>query len=334
MTYYALVTCLALLAFLSLNAAGSLIATALWSGLRRRTRRWTANARARTLFWLSVLPPACALLFIAALLIPAYFAHEPYPAPDTVGLPLLAVALFSAYGITFALYRAALSWLTTWRLTTFWLKQAESVSVQGIKIPAYRLSNSTPVLAVVGTLRPRLFIAGQVLDSLSAEELEVALAHERGHLLARDTLKRALMRACRDLLPFIGAGRVLERAWAREAERAADEYAAHSGTAGALDLASALIKIARLMPAGVNNVVPAGAFLLEGADEGVAGRVRRLTDMASIQEKPVGRALLFSKFALPFVLGGFGVALLAAVADWHVLLTVHTLTERVIKLLA
>jgi Zn-dependent protease with chaperone function len=333
-TYYLLVTCLALLAFMSLNAAGSLIVTVLWPGLRWRTRRWTASARARTLFWLGVLPPACALLFVAALLIPAYFAHEPYPAPDTIGLPLLALALFSASGIALALYRAASSWLTTWRLTTFWLRQAERVSIKGINIPAYRLSNSTPVLAVVGTLRPRLFIAAQVMESLSAEEMEVALAHERGHLLARDTLKRALMRVCRDLLPFIGAGRMLERAWALEAERAADEYAAHSGTAGALDLAAALIKIARLMPAGVNNVVPAGAFLLEGADDGVAGRVRRLTEMASNREKPARPELLFSKVALPVVVVGFGVALLATMADWQVLLTVHALTERVVKLLA
>ncbi|HVG35263.1 MAG TPA: M56 family metallopeptidase [Pyrinomonadaceae bacterium] len=333
MTYYLLVTCLALLAFMSLNAAGSLIATALWSGLSRRTRRWTANARARTLFWLCILPPACALLFVAALMIPAYFAHEPYPAPDQIGLPLIALALFSASGVALALYRAASSWVTTWRLTTFWLRQAERVSVKGITIPAYRLSNSTPVLAVVGTLRPRLFIAAQVMDSLSAEEMEVALAHERAHLLARDTLKRALMHVCRDLLPFIGAGRVLERAWALEAERAADEYAAHSGTSGALDLAAALIKIARLMPAGVNNVVPAGAFLLEGADDGVAGRVRRLTEMASTRERPARRELLFSKVALPVVVG-FSVALLATMADGQVLLTVHALTERVVKLLA
>lgn len=333
MRYYLLITCLALLAFLSLNAAGSFAATVLWSVLHKGTRRWTASARARVLFWLCILPPVCALLFISALLLPSYFAHEPDPAPEALGLPLIALALFSAYGIARAFYRAASSWVTTWRLTTFWLRRAERVSIEGIDIPAYRLSDSTPVLAVVGTLRPRLFIAAQVMDSLSAEEMEVALAHERGHLLARDTLKRALMHVRRDLLPLKGVSRALDRAWAIEAERAADEYAARSSAAGALDLAAALIKIARLMPAGVNRVVPAGAFLLEGADDGVAGRVRRLTEMASSSENPVGRHLLLSKVALSLFCFGV-VVVLAAMADRPVLLMVHALTERVVKLLA
>ena len=333
MTYYVLVTCAALAAFLSLNAVGSLAAAGLWFGLRRRTGRWRATARARVLFWLCVLPPAGALTFVAALMVPAYLIHEPYPGPEAVGLPLLALALCSASVIVVALYRAARSWLATRRLIAFWLGRAEPMSVEGVAVPAYCLRHSTPVLAVVGTLRPRLFIAGQVMDSLSPEELEMALAHERSHLLARDTLKRAVMQVCRDLLPFIGACSVLGRAWAEEAERTADEYAARSSAAGALDLAAALIKIARLMPAGAKHAVPAGAFLLEGDDEGLAGRVRRLTEMASTKGTSAGRELLFPKVVLTMGLVGLGVAL-AAAADRPILAMVHALTERIIKLLA
>lgn len=333
MTYYALVTCAALAAFLSLNAVGSLAAAGLWLGLRRRSRHWRATVRARVLFWLCVLPPAFALAFVAALMVPAYVAHEPYPEPEAVGLPLLALALASTAAVALALYRAAASWLATRCLTASWLRRAEPVSIEGVAVPAYRLRHSTPVLAVVGTLRPRLFIAGQVMDSLSPEELEVALAHERGHLLARDTLKRAVMQICRDLLPFIGSGSVLGRLWAEEAERTADEYAARTSAAGALDLAAALIKIARLMPAGVRNAVPAGAFLLEG-DDGLAGRVRRLTEMAPARAASAGRELLFSKVVLPMGILALGVALAAAAADWQILATVHALTERIVRLLA
>ncbi|HKQ53009.1 MAG TPA: M48 family metalloprotease, partial [Pyrinomonadaceae bacterium] len=314
MTYYALVTCAALAAFLSLNAVGSLAATGLWFGLRRRTRRWRATARARLLFWLCVLPPAVALVFVAALMVPAYLAHEPDHAPEAVGLPLLALALCSASVIARALYRAASSWLATRRLTAFWLRRAEPVSLKGVAVQAYRLRHSTPVLAVVGTLRPRLFIAGQVMDSLSPEELAMALAHERGHLLAHDTLKRGLMQLCRDLLPFIGASSLLGRAWAEEAEKTADEFAARSGAAGALDLAAALIKIAHMMPSGVRNAVPAGAFLLEGDDDGLAGRVRRLTELASARGTSAGRELLFSKLFLSTSIVSLGVALAVAVA--------------------
>jgi Zn-dependent protease with chaperone function len=328
-----LVTCLALAAFLSLNAVASLAATGLWFGLRRRMRHRPATARARILFWLSVLPPACALVFVAALMLPAYVAHEPNPAPEAAGLPLLAIALCSASVIALALFRAAASWLATRRLTAFWLRQSEPVKLKGVAVPAYRLRHSTPVLAVVGSLRPRLFIAGQVMGSLSPEELEMALAHERGHLLARDTLKRAVMQFCRNLLPFVGAGSALGRAWAEEAERAADEYAARSGTTGALDLAAALIKLARLMPAGVKSAVPAGAFLLEGDDDGLAGRVRRLTEMASDKATSAGRGLLFSKLIVPTGIVGLAVALAVTAADWQILATVHALTERIVKLL-
>lgn len=332
--YYVLAICLALAAFLSLNALGSLVATSMWLGLRRFARRWPARARAGILFGLRVLPPAGALAFVAALMIPAYFAHEPYPAPEAVGLPLFALAVFSASSMAFALCRAAFSWLATRRLTADWLRQSEPVNVKGVAIPAYRLRHPTPVLAVVGTLRPQLFIATQVLDSLSPEEMKVALAHERGHLLAHDTLKRAVTNFCRDLLlPFFGLGRTLDRAWAEDAERAADEYAARAGAEGALDLAAALIKIARLMPAGVNNVVPAGAFLLEGADDGVAGRVRRLAEMASLDETPARRELLASKVAMPTGLAGLTAALTIAVADLEILATVHALTEHVVRLL-
>lgn len=333
MTYYALAICLALAVFLALNALGSSAAAASWPFIRRRAGRMSARARARILFGLRVLPPAFALAFVAALLIPAYLLYEPYPAPDAVGLPLLALAALSASCFARAAYRLTASCLATKRLTAAWLRRAEPIGVEGVGIRAYRLGNTTPVLAVVGTLRPRLFVASQVLDSLSAEELAVALAHERGHLLARDTLKRALLNLCRELLPFVGAGRALDRAWAEEAERAADEYAACGGGAGALDLAAALIKIARLMPAGSGRVVPAGAFLLEGADEGVAGRVRRLTEIASTKALPAGRESLLSKALTPAALLLLAVMLSASI-DRQTLSAVHALTERVVKLLS
>ncbi len=87
------------------------------------------------------------------------------------------------------------------------------------------------------------------------------------------------------------------------------------------------------MPAGAVKVVPAGAFLLEGADDGVAGRVRRLTEMASARMVLAGRESLFSKAITPAVILLFAVVLVAA-NDREILARVHTLTERIVKLLA
>lgn len=334
MTYYLLAGCLALAVFFSINVLGSLMATALWLGLRRRSRRWPASTRARVIFWLRTLPPACALAFVAALLLPAYMIYEPYHAPEPVGLALIALAICSTFGVAFALLRAAASWRATRRLKAAWLRRAEPVSFDGVAIPAYVLQHPTPLIAVVGVLRPKLFIAEQVLDSLSREELEVALSHEQGHLVERDTLRRAVLNFCRDLTLLNRGARTLDRAWAEEAEQAADEYAARAGAAVALDLAAALIKIARLMPAGVKNVVPAGAFLLEGGDNGVAGRVRRLTEMASTRRTLASDDLRSSKAAIPAGIVSCTAALAVLSADWQVLESVHALTERLVKLIA
>src|SRR5919202_1119057 len=112
--------------------------------------------------------------------------------------------------------------------------------------------------AGVGTLRPRLFIAQQLFAALTEAELRAALAHECGHLATRDNLKRAVLRACRDVLTIVPAGRTLDRAWDESTEAAADEHAARDGgAAAALDLAAALVKIARLAPPGMRPTLPA-----------------------------------------------------------------------------
>jgi Zn-dependent protease with chaperone function len=333
MMYYTLMVCLALAAFLSINMVGTLIATTSWFCLRRHISGKSAHARASILFGLRVLPPAFALTVVIALLIPAYVLYEPYPTPESVGLPLLALAALSASGLAHAVYRAISSWLVTKGMVAAWLRRAEPLRSWSIGIPAYRLSIKTPVLAVVGTLRPRLFVASQVMDSLNAEEVAVALAHERGHLLAHDTLKRAMMNFCRHLLLSTGIGHTLDQEWAKEAERAADEYAARAGAACALDLAAALIKITRLMPEGTSSVIPAGAFLLEGADEGVAVRVRRLTEMASAWNANTGPESLLTKTITWMALLSF-ILVLALAADRQTLKELHALIEWVIKVLA
>src|SRR5438093_1171007 len=97
---------------------------------------------------------------------------------------------------------------------------------------ARRRRRRRAVARLARTTRPRLFVAQQLCDALSPVELSAALAHERGHLAARDNLKRALLRACRDVLTIVPAGRTLDRAWAESAEAAADEHAAGAGDIG------------------------------------------------------------------------------------------------------
>ncbi|HZH29770.1 MAG TPA: M48 family metalloprotease, partial [Pyrinomonadaceae bacterium] len=175
-----------------------------------------------------------------------------------------------------------------------------------------------------------------LFDELTADELRAALWHEQGHLAARDNLKRTALRACRDVLMLVPAGRTLDNAWVEQSEAAADEHAARAGGAAlALDLASALVKIARLIPADASPRMPAGAFLVGDRDEnGVAARVRRLVRLATSEAPP----LRASNAALNYALAGALAAALvvsatAAFSRPHFLAPLHGALEQVVSAL-
>jgi Zn-dependent protease with chaperone function len=188
--------CLALAALLTFNALAATLASALWSAIRVRAEDWPAAARARLLFALRVFPAIIAVFCVGALLLPAYIAHEPRPAVEPVSLKLGVLAAISAAGLLLALWRGVAAWVATHRLIKNWLRVAEPISFD--QIPAYRLRHQFPVIAVVGAIRPKLFIADQLFQSLTCEEMAAAIAHESGHLAARDNLKLAALRVCRD----------------------------------------------------------------------------------------------------------------------------------------
>src|SRR5205823_6090137 len=88
-----------------------------------------------------------------------------------------------------------------------------------------------------------------LLEALTPEELTAGASHEIAHHRGRDNLKRLAMRGAPDLLHWTPAARALERRWAAAAEHRADATAAIvRSPAARLALASALVKIARLMP--------------------------------------------------------------------------------------
>ncbi len=88
------------------------------------------------------------------------------------------------------------------------------------------------------------------------------------------------MRICHNLLPVNLLGRALDRTWIETAELAADEHAARSGAPVALDLAGALVKVARLVPRDLKPAMFAGAFLIAQEIGCVRRRVLRLTQLA------------------------------------------------------
>jgi len=279
--YELLGICLSLAGLLAINSFGSLLAAAFWRGASQASRWMSASMRAQFLFLLRIAPGLAAILCVAALLIPSYLAHEPRDTGEIVTLELGLLAALSLYGVGLAMWRGVAARLATRRLVEDWLKHAEPLHIRGVAIPAFRFQHPFPVLAIVGAVRPRLFIAEQILRSLSEEEIAAAVAHENGHLASGDNVKRGLLRACRDTLAFIPFGRSLDRSWTRAAEAAADEYAAGAGASMALNLASALLKVARLAPGGARPAMLAGASLITEDLGNITSRVLRLTQLAS-----------------------------------------------------
>jgi Zn-dependent protease with chaperone function len=278
--YELLGLCLVLATWLALNSVASLTASLLWRALAPALHAWPATARARLLFTLRLLPAVVAAVAVCLVLLPAYIAHEPRHATEEVSFKLAALAGLAAAGLLLAGWRGLATWRATRRLEQDWLQSAEPLPPDTFALPAYRIRHSFPVLALVGTWRPRLFIAEKLLAELSPAELSAALAHEAGHLAARDNGKRAWLRACRDMLTLVPCGRALDRAWDAAAEEAADEYAARNDQQAALNLAAALVKIARLVPMNQKPATPLSVSFIDAEVGSLTRRVQRLVQMA------------------------------------------------------
>lgn len=270
----------------------------------------SAAHRATLLFLLRVLPALVAIAVVGLLCVPSYVAYEPGGTSERVG-PVLAVLATLALGLSFgAAWRTVVCWRATSRLGRHWRAMAQPLDLRKRHVtvwhhPVYQFDHSFPVMAVIGALRPQLFISNAVLDALTDEELAAAVAHEHSHVAAADNLRRVLMRSASDVFGLSFLARRIDRLWADAAEAAADEAVARLGPNAALALAAALLKITRLIPTGRTNAfsaippVMAGAFLvapgekpvernntqhaysvMDGVRIGVAGRVRRLIELA------------------------------------------------------
>jgi Zn-dependent protease with chaperone function len=324
---------LLLAALLTFNSLASLVTATLWRLVGGITHGWSALSRGRLLFFLRTLPAIVAILCVVVLLTPAYLSYEPRHATENVSLKLAFLAIVSAIGIGLAIARGVAAWRATARLTADWLQHGESMTIPGVNIAAYRIEHAFPVIAIVGVLRPRLFIASRIMDALTAEEIAAAVAHENGHLAEHDNLKRGLLRACRDALLIVPCGRSLDRSWAEASEEAADEHAAIGGRNMALDLASALVKIARIVPAGTRPTMPAGAFLVGGDATGIKWRVKRLVQLAAGEYLPELQPSLFMDILISVSIGSLLVVIPIIINTPPVLATVHSIIEHAVFIL-
>jgi len=269
MSFDVRLTVIALVTFL---AAGAAVAAIVWV-LAKRVRHIEPEARARTLFRLRLLPVLAGL--VAALQgIVSFVIFEPRTEQEVfgrvlVGLALAATALF-AIG-TVRLIRAA---ILTRRTFNGWIRNGTRIRLDGISVPSYAIDADFPIVAVVGLFQPQLVIDRSVLAACAPEELRAIFAHEQCHVERHDNLRRSLLTWLPDVLSLTGLGRALTAAWHEAAEGIADEAAGRLGPTGRLDLASALLRVARLAPPLTQPIVLPASALYRGED--LADRVRRL----------------------------------------------------------
>lgn len=94
-----------------------------------------------------------------------------------------------------------------------------------------------------GLVRPRIYLTLGARGSMSYEQLEAVVAHERHHVLRRDPLRVLVVSALAQWLFFMPALRRLAERYSALAELAADEAAAR--VTGRRVLASALLAFGR-----------------------------------------------------------------------------------------
>lgn len=320
MSYAALALCLSIIAFSGAAAIASGAAALLHATLARRLERVSASGRASAYLWLRLAPTAVGFLFAGLFFVPAFVLFEPRDSGEQITAAVIGVTLLAALPLLRGTRTAVSAWRSTRTRVAGWLDEAQPLRMRDpVSLPAFVVRAPFPVVAVVGVLRPFLVVSRAVLDACSGDELAAILAHEATHVARRDNFKRLLMRTAPDLLARTAAGRDLELKWQQASEEVADDGA---GSRRSLDLAAALVKVARLAQGHPAPPAMMAAFC-RGGD--IARRVSRLT-----AERPPHR---------PERNGGrwlAGLALTATVAlalASGALPKVHAITELVVALL-
>ncbi|HWK08995.1 MAG TPA: M56 family metallopeptidase [Vicinamibacterales bacterium] len=303
MRYWILASTVTLSSFAIGLAIASAIGAALVPFAVHRLARRSSGNRASLLLWLRLFPVAGALAFSAALVLPTFVYYEPANTDEPLTATMAAIAAAGLIVILRAGLRIAQTWRATERLARRWKSSGHRLDDMAPGLSAFAVDEAFPTVAVVGCFRPALFLSRRVLAECTSSEISAMVSHERAHIASRDNLKRLLVRAC-PRLPF---SEMLESAWSGAAEEAADAAAAAGNTDRRLNLANALIRLARLasppsLPAGVSAFYPGGS---------IENRVRLLLDPPASPAPARGSLLVVALAAVA------GVAFVASAPAIH-----------------
>jgi beta-lactamase regulating signal transducer with metallopeptidase domain len=267
MTFWFLTAAVTFGIFAAMVTIGSVVVRLAAPAIARRLEGYSPAARAAGLFRLRMMPAALAAAIAFGIVLPTFLAYEPRETEEAIPATASLLACIGAGLLLGGVWRAISAWRATRRVVREWQRRGRRLEHFDTPLPVFAIEERFPTVAVVGVARPALFIAERVLRECPEDEVRAMLHHECAHVTKRDNLKRFFMRACPD---FVGVD--LDRAWARAAEEAADAAVVAGDPQYAVELAQALIHVARLAPAPQAPAL-ASAFYLGGSIE---SRVRRL----------------------------------------------------------
>lgn len=261
----------------------------------RIAERMRPRSASHFLLGVRLLPFALGVSAVLGLCVPSYLWLEPQATAERAGWAFLTFAFFGAFVWALSIARAARAVIVSNRYSRTWRKAGREGRLPGENSNAVIVKKGAPLLALAGVYRPRLMVSEGVLGALSAEQLAVALRHEKAHRSSRDNLKRLLLLLAPDGVPFATNFSALDREWSRFSEWAADDEAVQGDSGRALSLAEALLRVAR-MGAG-----PRLSFLhtsLVAADEELSVRVDRLLRLEPARSEQFSRKGFIARGAI------------------------------------
>jgi beta-lactamase regulating signal transducer with metallopeptidase domain len=315
--------CLCFASFFLIHAVLALAMSTAAPGAMRIGESMRPRSGARFLMALRLLPVTLAALVVAGLCVPSYLWLETNEATERVGLACCAMALLGVLMCASTIARAARAALLSIRQSKRFAEEGRS-ECSGNSLPLTVMNSNAPVLALAGLMKPRVIVSRRVLQTLSSEELEAALAHERAHRKSGDNLKRLALFLAPDILPFSRTFTRLERCWARLIEWAADDEATAGDSQRSVSLAAALVHMARMGAAPAVSPL-ASSFL--GNDRDLSARVDRLLGPTPKPTKPRRRV----RTVLPIAAAVVTAIAIPAVIRPATFFSVHRLLEQLLR---
>ncbi len=257
------------------------------------------------------------LLRYIALMVPAtatalalIHLHDDYGVHGSLCVPLALLGAMAVLAVSFLAGFVAQQWRVLGHLAA-WSGEVPSSLLHTVTALAARLGISPPplflvevdrpVALTVGVFRPRIYLSGWYLDSLTPAELEGVLAHELAHVARRDNLFALLGTV------FLGATAYLPASWQAveallaERELAADALAV-AVTGKPIALARGLIKANASTPLHFGPVASGHGSSVQARLENLLRLSRgSVPDVEGLRNEP--RRLLIAMLVAPVALG-------------------------------